>query len=432
MLVQDFFLDGKLVGNGELAETLGNIRMGEGMRFDPGLSRPFIDEKGQKCVVVNSGRQRFNKDLIVNENGIERKGGYEPIFVKKTIRELIANDISLPVFNDTTLSKQQWIYLTDRVIRAARYRLFAWSDLMAASSYGGFDGMGTTMIEDQTISDPGEAVVDMDGLSDGRNDAPTWQLQGLPLPITHVDFYIPKRKLMSSQRPGMGGQPINVINAEAAGRRIGEKLETTLIGNATGITFGGQNNPSYGRTSKVYGYLNFTPRLTYTTLHDPSAGGWTPNQTVNDVLAIRQLLFANKFYGPFMIYHSNDWDKYLDADYAYVVTSGAVAPTQTLRERLRKLPGIQDVRRLDMLFATAPTAGGPGYTGMGLTLNPFTMIVVQMTQEVVQAVNGMDISTIQWESHGGMRLNFKVMCIQAPWMHADKYNNCGICQATIS
>lgn len=419
MFVQDFILDGNIVGNGELSEALGGMQMGSGLRFDPGLLRPFRDDKNQSCVIVNSGRSKFNKE----------SGKHEPIYVKKLTRELVANDVSLPVFNDTMLRKQEWIELDKVVLRAARYRLRAYADLAAANSYGGFDGMATTILEHETMSDPGEALVDMDGLSDGRSDAPTYQLQGLPLPITHVDFFIPKRKLLSSRR---NGTPIDTTMAEAGGRRIGEKLETTLIGNATGITYGGQNNPSYGRTSKVYGYLNFTPRLTYTSLHIPTAVGWTPKDTIDDVLAIRQLLQANKFFGPYMIYTSNDWDRYLDADYAYVVTSGAVSPSQTLRNRLRQLPDIQDVRRLDMLFATAPTAGGPGYSGMGLTLNPFTFIVVQMTQDVARAVNGMDISTIQWESHGGLRLNFKIMTIQAPQLRADKYNNCGILQATTS
>lgn len=419
MIVQDFILDGNIVGNGEMADALGGMRLNDGMRFDAGLLQPFRDENGHSCVIVNTGRTKYNKET----------GKNEPIKVQKRTRDLVANDINLPVFNDTTLSKQQWIELDRKVLKAARYRLRAWADLQATNSYGGFDGMAKTMLEHETISDPGEAVQDMDGLSDGRNDAPTWQLQGVPLPITHCDFWMSKRKLMTSRQ---SGEPINTIMGEAAGRRVGEMLETQLIGNATGMTYGGQNNPSYGRTAKVYGYLNFTPRLTYTSLHIPTDVAWTPKMTIDDVLAIRQLLQANKFFGPYMIYTSNDWDRYLDADYAYVVTSGAVSPSQTLRNRLRQLPDIMDVRRLDMLFATAPTAGGPGYTGRGLTLNPFTLIVVQMTDDVARAVNGMDISTIQWESHGGLRLNFKVMTIQVPQLRADKYNNVGILQATTS
>jgi hypothetical protein len=101
-----------------------------------------------------------------------------------------------------------------------------------------------------------------------------------------------------------------------------------------------------------------------------------------------------------MLYHSTDYDTYLDNDYYDITTSGAVAPTQTLRERIKKIEGITDVRRLDLLD------------------NTFTLILVQMTSDVCRAVNGMDITTLQWESHGGMRINFKVMAIQVPDIRA--------------
>ena len=145
-----------------------------------------------------------------------------------------------------------------------------------------------------------------------------------------------------------------------------------------------------------------------------------------------------------MIYHSNDWDQYLDSDYFATSGVGGIAgvSTATLRNRLRMIEGIQDVRRLDFLFAAVPSTnpasqGFPGgFTGPGgegvLSGNPFTFIFVQMTPDVARAVNGMDITTIQWETLGGMQINFKVMAIQVPRIRSDFYQNCGIehCTAT--
>jgi hypothetical protein len=37
---------------------------------------------------------------------------------------------------------------------------------------------------------------------------------------------------------------------------------------------------------------------------------------------------------------------------------------------------------------------------------------------------------VQWETVGGMRLNFKVMAIQVPQIREDFNGNCGICHAT--
>jgi hypothetical protein len=421
LYTQDFILNGN--SHGEFAELL------PGLRYDPGMLRPFFDERGQRVVVVNTGRKTFSKEL----------GQYVPVLEKQLVKDLIANGIDSPVFNDTTLRKQEWIMLDQQILRAARYRLRAWADLSAQSSFGGFDGMSKMVLEHETMSDPGEAVQDMDGLADGRADTPRFQLQGLPLPITHADFYYSKRRLMLSRNMGT---PIDTTMGEASGRRVAEMIERSLIGNATGISYGGANNPSYGRTPTVYGYTNFPARLTYSAANAPTQGTWVPQKTLTDVLAMKQLLLNNKFYGPFMLYHSNDWDKYLDNDYYVSIISGAVAPTKTLRDRLREIDGIQDVRRLDMFFSAAPSASGaagtpsgapgPGYAGLGLSNNPFSLILVQMTPDVARAVNGMDISTVQWESHGGLRLNFKVMCIQVPQIRADFYNNCGICHGTVT
>ena len=278
---------------------------------------------------------------------------------------------------------------------------------MATSPYGGFDGMSKTILEHETMSDPGEAMVDMDGVTEGRVDEPRYQLEGLPLPITHSSFWFGKRRLAVSRNTGT---PLDTTMAEACGRRVAEMVEKTLIGTVTGLTFGTAAN--YSNSPRVWGYTNFIDRNTKTDLTTPT--GSNPNATVADVLAMRDSLYDDNFFGPYMLYHSTDWDQYLDNDYYVLTTSGATAPTKTLRNRLREIEGIQDVRRLDFLT------------------NTFTLLLVQMTSDVVQAVNGMDISTIQWETQGGMKLHFKVMCIHVPRIRSDYDGRCGILHATTS
>lgn len=397
------------VGVGPVGEAFHSVN------FDTGLLRPYMVEpdgpRGRKipCVTINKGWKRNKDGKKVPDNEIVR------------IRDLVDNGINSPVFNATALRKEEWLELDRVVVRAARFRLQAWRDLSAANSFGGFNGMSKMILEHETMSDPGEAVVDFDGLTDGRNDAPQFQLQGLPLPITHADFNFSSRKLAISRN---SGTPLDTTMGEAAARRVAEKIEKTTIGTDTGPTYGGNSTQvgGYGRTSSVYGYVNFPQRLSYVGLTAPTTGGWTPTKTLNQVLAMKDQLFANKFYGPFMLYHSNDWDQYMDGD--YILTGGNVA-TQTLRNRLRMISTIADVQRLDFMFGTQLT--GPGSSAD--TLNPFTLLMVQMTPEVARAVNGMDITTVQWEMKGGMQLNFKVMCIQVPQLRADFYGNCGILQA---
>lgn len=444
----DFIINSKgqgPVGHGPVGQALNRTGHGN-VRFDPGMMRPYFDRNGERCVTINTGRTEYNRELKRDM----------PVFQKVKIQDLMARGIMSPTFNATTLSKESWIELDRKILRAARYRLRAYADLSAASSFGGFNAMGKTILEYQTITDIGEAIVDMSGTTKGRGDRAQFQLQGTPLPITHSDFTYDARELAISHNTGM---PLDTTHGEMAGRRVAEAIEKTTIGNQLGITYGGASTyvGGYGRAATVYGYINFPARLTKNNITAPTAAGWTPATTLANVLAMLDLLKANKFFGPFMLYHSNDFDQYMDND--YILTGGNVA-TQTLRERLKSIQDITDVRRLDFLFATPPqtnvtasnysgpggenllTSGQPstnpttGNVTPGLPNatggNPFTLLLVQMTEDVAQAINGMDITTLQWETIGGMEINFKVMCIQLPRLRADAYGNCGILHATTS
>ena len=386
----DFVLNG--VAHGDVSEQLAECR------FDPGMLRPYFDSQGKRCVTINTGRRVYDN----------KAGVYIPEVKRVEIAELLSHGISSPVINATSLRKEEWINLDAQVVRAARERLRAWSDLAAVSSFGGFNAMSKMILEHETMSDAGEAVVDMDGLTDARTDSPAFQLEGVPLPMTHSDFWFSSRRLAVSRN---SGTPLDTTMPEMAGRRVAESIEKTLIGTVVGKTYGGASTQigGYGRASTVYGYTNFGPRLTKTDLTAPT--GSNAATTLAEVLEMRDLLTANRFYGPFMLYHSADWDQYLDND--YVLTGGNVA-TQTLRDRLRSIEGIQDVRRLD--FFT----------------DEFSLLMVQMTSEVARAIDGMPITIVQWESSGGLRLNFKVMAIQVPQLRADYNGRTGICHASVA
>ena len=390
MFTQDFIINhgNSWSGQGEVGSV---ITPQAGQRFDPGIHKPYFDPKtGRPMVTVNTGRFKYDK-----------KSGLEvPIKEEVLVRDLQDEGIYSPTFNATSLEKLQWIRLDSLILAATPPPLRAWADLMAASPYGGFNGMQKTLLEHQTTNDPGEAIVDMDGLSEIRGDERKFQLEGVPLPITHSGFRYNRRELEISRSSGI---PLNVRDAEASGRRIAEKLENTLIGITAGMDYG--DSTDYSRASKVYGYMNYPDRAT-TTLTTPT--GSNPEATVDDVLEMRDALYDNGFFGPFMLYHSKDWDRYLDNDYARLGGSNA---NMTLRDRLRRIEGVSDVRRLDFLT------------------NTFTFLLIEMTSNVAQAVNGMDITTIQWETHGGMQIHFKVMCIQVPRIFSDINGNCGICHS---
>lgn len=409
MFINDYILNGS--AHGPVGQGMSQVH------WEPRLRRPYFNAQGVPCVSMASNRTKFDHKRKVEV----------PIINEYRVEDLRRRGV--PVMNATVLRKEEWIQLDAQVLRAARYRLRAWADLAAANSFGGFNGMGKMVLEHEIMSDPGEAMVDMNGLGVGRNDQPLFQLRGLPLPITHADFSIDARKLAISRG---SGTPTDTTMGEACGRRVAETIEKTTIGVQTGITYGGASTyvGGYDINSSVFGYVNYTKRNTKTGLSIPTGGSWTASKTLNDVLSCLDTLKAHKFYGPFMVYTSNDWDKYLDGD--YILTGGNVA-TQTLRERLKAIEGIIDVRRLDFLFSslTDQSAGGPGLENVP-TAYAFTMIFVQMTPDVARAVNGMDITTVQWEEKGGMELKFKVMTISVPQLRSDYFGNCGILTATFN
>lgn len=366
------------------------------------MRQPFLDSRGRACVSITdlSGKMTRN----------DSTGGE----AKPLIRTYLVNDLRNmgyplpPVTNAATLRKEDWIMLDRAIVRVARQRLRAAKDLEDSSSFGGFNAMGKMTLEYQAMSDPGEAVVDMDGRSDGRTDTPLFNLRSLPLPITHSDFGYSSRELMVSRN---SDTPLDVVMGEACARRCAESVEDQVIGNVTGITYATQTSGvgAHTGTSTVYGYRNFPQRLTKTNITAPTAGGWVPDTTHNEILACLDQLYAQFFYGPFIIYHSIDWTQYMNRVYA---VSGGNNPGETLLTMLKKNPDIQDVRRLDRMTST------------------FTLLFVQMTNETAQMVNGMDFTTIQWEEKGGLDLRFKVMAIKVPRLRCDYNAHAGILHAT--
>ena len=77
------------------------------------------------------------------------------------------------------------------------------------------------------------------------------------------------------------------------------------------------------------------------------------------------------------------------------VTSGGAAPQETVAGRIKRIPAIRDVKPLQ--FFT----------------NTDELLLVQW-DETLEAVNGMEVTTVQWEAQGGASVHFRVMAIQLP------------------
>lgn len=351
-----------------------NILLANNM--DPRALRPYRDS-----VMVNGRPQKTDDPRTFIDSDNDR--GITEAMVANT---------------NSTLLKDEWRLLDEVVVRAALPRLKAVADTRSRGlQFTIPNGMSKTSLQTQTQSDISPATVSMDGLADSAADRPVYGLQNLPLPIIHKDFSFPAREIAVSRN---GNMPLDLSTAELAARRVAEGAEQFLLGTAPNYQYGG---------GAIYGFTNFPQRMTKA-LTLPGSGGWTPATTLAEVLAMRTQSEQKLHFGPFVLYTSLAWNQYLDND--YILTGGNVA-TQTLRQRIAAIENIDDVVTADYLLG-------------------YDMVLVQQTSDVIREVVGMDITTVQWETHGGMQLNFKVMCILIPQLRADFNGNTGIVHGSVS
>lgn len=301
----------------------------------------------------------------------------------------------VPINNaQTTLRKDEWMALDMAVIKAAKPRLRAVADLRGAGLQVNIpNGMGTTVFQHQTQSDISAADISMDGIREGEADRPQYNLVNLPLPIIHKDFQFSAREIAVSRN---GGSPLDTTMAELAGRRVAEEVEKLTLGVNATYSYGG---------GSIYGYTNFPSRLTKTITAPTGSNGPT---VVTEVLAMIQQSHDNYYYGPFVLYTSPIWNQFLDSDYDTGNRTDA-----TLRDRLMKIDGISAIKQADYMTGTE-------------------LVLVQQSADVARMVIGMDITTAQWDSHGGMQKNFKVMTIMVPQLRADINGNTGIVHGAIA
>ena len=322
---------------------------------DPNVLRPFIGEDG---------------------------GSYVTHVSKMGLTEVI------PITNAATLRKDEWKILDDVIVKVAKERLKLVADLRAAGlTFTIPQGMGKTVLETETQSDVNDAIISMDGLRESPDDRPEYELGMLPLPITHKDFMFSARQLLTSRN---GASPLDTTSSELASRKVAEAIEKLALGITSSYVYGG---------GTVFGLTNFTSRLTQT-LTAPIAVGWSGNTLLTEVLAMRTQSVAAFHYGPWMLYVAPNWDAYLDEDFK-------TNSDRTLRERIKAVNGIIDIRTLDFM------------TG-------YDILLVQMTTDIIRMVIGMDITTLQWDTKGGMQKNFKIMAIMVPQVRGDFNSRTGI------
>jgi hypothetical protein len=341
--------------------------------MDIGVGRPYIENTGtfnkpdwRAFINIRSGWAR-NK-----ETGLR-----EPRYQK----------IEIPAAN-ASLRKDEWIEFDEVVIREARQRLRFVQLLISRGLTKDVDGMSKMSLESENLNEFQAAALTMDGINRGTKDEPNFELVGTPLPIAHKEFDIPLRKLNASRTMG---EALDTTSAELAARQVAELIEDIHINGSS--SYKAANYIMYGLTD--HPDIN-TGSLT-ANWDDSAASGTT---ILNDVINMMNAARADSMYGPYGLMVPPNYEGVLDEDFK-------ANSDKTIRQRLSELDSIEEILVLDKL-------------------SDDNVVLVQLTSDVIRTISGLPVTTVQWDSVGGLGLNFKVMAIQVPQPRATQSGKSGI------
>lgn len=346
-------------------------------KLDVGLMRPWVEMEKP------------------DPRGLAQLAGMEP---RATGMFVNAGGQIRPVTN-AILRKEEWIEYDKAVVQAAKIRYRGIADLQKRGlTYNLTNGLGTTVLEWEKMSELGAAQMNMDGVPQPNNDRLEFDMEYLPLPIIHKGFSLNIRHLAASRR---GGSNLDTTQAYECAAMIADYLENMLFNGALTYTFGG---------GVIYGYRDFDHRITGSLANghwddlQPNSEGSIGEQILQDVLNMKADSIAHKHYGPWVLYIPTGFEKMMDRDYV----SGY---PKSIRQRVLEITGIEDVVVVDKMAADC-------------------VLLVQMTPDVVRLVTGLPLTTVQWQEFGGMTTHYRVMTIQVPQIRADSNGNTGIVHYT--
>lgn len=303
-------------------------------------------------------------------------------------RKLAMNGMNVGALRtNDVLRKDEWIQLDETLTGIARQRLIGINDLRSRGLVTNLGGLGTLISQYEQLGDMTAADVDFSGVTDGEKDSVTFTLVSVPVPIIHKDFSINIRRLEASRGPNSIGEPIDRTQVTTAAEKVTEQMEEVLFNGFTGGALNG---------SSLYGYTTSTTRNTQ------AGSDWgTVTVPETDCINVIGQFEADKYFGPAVFYIATTQFGQLRAFH----TDGSGV---TALARLKTINGVDDVRPGDRL-----TAG--------------TGVAVVMRRDVVDLAVGQDLTVVEWETKGGMMLNFKVMTAIAPRVKADSAGGSGIC-----
>lgn len=307
---------------------------------------------------------------VIQGNGSGGFTGMGPV-----AQALMASNFNINALRtQALLRKDEWIMFDNKVLEVAQHQLIGVGDLMSRGlSMNVPNALGVTQIEWERVSDMGAAEISMAGVTPGRNERIDFDLERMPLPIYHKDFHLNIRMLEASRR---GGMPLDTTMAGMCTRKVTEAIEATLF----------LGNTSLGANNALYGYTTVPSRNTGSVTASWATA--TGAQIVGDILRMQGMSIADNMFGPWMIYVPYVVYTRLAEDYK-------ADSDKSIISRIMEIPGVAGIK--------------PSYYLTGTSV-----VMVMLTSDVVDMIDGIQPTVVQWESNGGFTVNFKVLAIMVP------------------
>jgi uncharacterized linocin/CFP29 family protein len=292
------------------------------------------------------------------------------------------------------LRRYEWEMIDEAVVDVARNQLVITEDLRRFGLVKPLGGLGTIYSTYEKASDMTAANIDMSADTEGDADSIAFTPVSIPVPIIHKPFQLNARRLAASRN---AGESLDVTNIRTATRRVGDALENMIF---NGASLKVDANAIYGLTTH--------PDRSTDTATNYGGGDWsTEGNAYKTIAGMIQALWDSGFQGPFGCYAAmnlagNLWN--------YRTDGSGRSEAQTIVEGLRD--------------------AGLSYIKPAASLASSTLVVFQLTSDVIDLGVAQEMVAVQWDEKGQLVSNFKVMTAAVPRVKSDANGACGVAHAT--
>ena len=334
-------------------------------------NRPYIDKDGRAKISVYQGG-----DI------------HDP---KSYTQKLVDNDMAI-------FTPEEWKAIDTRLREIAASRQVGIAKLKELGLvYNLANPFASQSLEYMKTSDMHDASVNMNFKVTNETDKQAVKTASIPIPVISWRWGFDIRELQMSR---LYNRPLDLQGAKVGARKIGEKLESMMFGaNATILD-----------DKKIDSIISFADSNKIATLHNWNATGTTTTDILDDVIALKKKSIEDKHFGKWILFVAQNYEARLDDDYGVDATTKAYIP---LMDRIKKINGILDVIVSDFLPDD-------------------TVALVQMTNDTIELINGMELTTVQLMNAGGLNYEMLSFVMQTPAVKSDYYGNCGIVIGTIN